>query len=182
MGATALQLPARRPGLRWAGSTPAQHPYETAPGRPEELDPVNLNRAQKVLQRATPIAGLGSGGLRPGNPLPLSKGELRGSEAQGAWGNFLHLGLLYLGDHMPIWARKALSTGLLAPLIKKAAPPGVTSGSRPTNARESAVPVWIRAEQRTHAPVVAGQLGPQQLGAGVKDGVQVMALGGALSP
>ena len=81
---------------------------------------------------------------------------------------------------MPTWAQKALNPGLLAPLIKKAAPPGVTLDSRPTNARDSDVSVWTKAVQRAHAPVVAEQLAPQQLGVSVKDGVQVKVLGGAL--
>ena len=78
-----------------------------------------------------------SGWARDGcaRDTPFSKGELRGSEeAQGAWDNFLHLGRLYLGGQMPSWARKALNTGLLTPLIKKAAPPGMTPDSCPTNA------------------------------------------------
>jgi len=52
---------------------------------------------------------------------------------------------------MPAWARKALNPGLLTPLIKEAAPPGVTPDSRPTNARDSDVSVWTRAVQRAHA-------------------------------
>ena len=81
---------------------------------------------------------------------------------------------------MPTWARKALNPGLLAPLIKKAAPTGVKPDSRRTNARDSDVSVWTKAAQRAHAPVVAVQLAPQQLEAGVKGGVQVKVLGGAL--
>ena len=81
---------------------------------------------------------------------------------------------------MPTWAQKALNPGLLAPLIKKAAPPGVTLDSRQTNARGSDVSVWAMSMQRAHAPVVAGQLGPQKLGVSVKDGAQVKVLGGAL--
>ena len=81
---------------------------------------------------------------------------------------------------MPTWARKALNPGPLTPLIKKAAPPGMTPNFRPTNARDSDVPVWTKAAQRANAPVVAGQPGPEQLGVSVKDGAQVKVLGGAL--
>ena len=76
---------------------------------------------------------------------------------------------------MPTWARKALNTGLLTPLIKGAAPPGMTLDSRPTNARDSDGSVWTKATKRAHASVVAGQLGPQQLGVSIKDGVQIKA-------
>ena len=60
---------------------------------------------------------------------------------------------------MSTWAQKALNTSLLVPLIKKAAPPGVTPDSRSTNARDSDVSVWTKAVQRAHATVAAEQLG-----------------------
>ena len=72
---------------------------------------------------------------------------------------------------MPTWARKALKTGLLAPLIKKAAPPGATPDPRSTNDRESDVSLWEKAVQRAQASMVAGQLAPQQLRASAKVGV-----------
>ena len=50
-----------------------KHPNGTAPGRPEEPGPVNLDQAQHVLQRAKPVVGVGPGGLRPGHLTPLSK-------------------------------------------------------------------------------------------------------------
>ena len=108
--------------------------YEITPGRPKELDPVNLDQAQQVLQRTKLVVGVGPRGLRPGHPTPLSKGKPRGSKAQGTRGNFLHLGRLYFGGHMPTWARKIYNTSLLAPLIKKAALPGVISDSRSISA------------------------------------------------
>ena len=48
------------------------HPYETAPGRPEEIGPVNLDHAQQVLKQAKPIVGVGPRSLRPGHLAPVS--------------------------------------------------------------------------------------------------------------
>ena len=69
------------------------------PGRVEELGPVDLDHSQQVLQGAKPIAGVGPRG-RPGHHTPLSKGAVRGSEAQGTWENFPRPGRLYLGGHI----------------------------------------------------------------------------------
>ena len=56
----------------------------------------------------------------------------------------------------------------------------IPADSRPASACDPDISVWTKAVQRAHAPVVAGQLTPQILGAIVKDGVQAKVLWGAL--
>jgi hypothetical protein len=74
---------------------------------------------KEVVMKTKALVGVGPRGLRPGHIKGLFKGFFSDPEAKQARESFEELGLLYLDGGMPRWLRRALTSGLLTPLVKK---------------------------------------------------------------
>ena len=75
-------------------------------------------------------------GFRSNYTKALFRGRFTDCEAKGAFGNFKSLGERYLNCSMPPWLRRQLGSGLLKPLAKAEAAPGVAVDARPTKAED----------------------------------------------
>jgi hypothetical protein len=84
---------------------------------------------------------------------------------------------MYLHGSMPLWMNRWLGAGLLTPLNKHEPIPGQPLDARPTKADDADVAYAHRALQRLVADTVRGVNAIQQVGSGVKSGVEVFALG-----
>jgi hypothetical protein len=89
---------------------------------------------KEVVMKTKALVGVGPRGLRPGHIKGLFKGFFSDPEAKQARESFEELGLLYLDGGMPRWLRRALTSGLLTPLVKKLPEHGEAPDARPTNA------------------------------------------------
>ncbi len=76
-----------------------------------------------------------------------------------------------------MWVIRSLNGGLLTPLVKKPTPEGQSPDARPANAQDVDVTLPLKAIQRKAAPALLRLVGPQQLGVGVKNGVELKVLG-----
>jgi len=82
-----------------------------------------------------------------------------------------------VGGRFPRWLTRSLNAGLITPLVKKPPAEGQTPDARPTNARDADVTLPLKAIQRKATPALRRLVGPQQLGVGVKNGVELKILG-----
>jgi hypothetical protein len=148
--------------------------------RPTESPPANLDGMKDVVMKTRALVGVGPRGLRPGHIKGLFKGCFSDSDARQARNSFEELGLLYLDGGMPRWLCRALTSGLLTPLVKKLPEHGEAPDARPTNAPDIDVSVWWKTLQRSVNPAVRKVLTPQQLGVAVANGTQIKVIGAAL--
>ena len=81
------------------------------------------------------------------------------------------------GGCLPRWVIRSLNGGLLTPLVKKPPPEGQTPDARPANARDIDVTLFLKAIQGKAAPALLRLVGAQQLGVGVKNGVELKVIG-----
>ena len=157
----------------------AKHP---AGGGPFELreteDPLpDVSLMETLLAQADPLVGVGTRGLRPGHLKCLIQGQFHHEEARQAKVVWEEFGKAYASGRLPRWVIRSLNGGLLTPLVKKPPPEGMKPDARPTNARDVDVTLPLKAIQRKAGPALLKRLGPQQLGVGVKNGVELKILG-----
>ena len=100
-----------------------------------------------VIMKTKALVGVGPRGFRPGHIKGLFKGFFSDPDAKHARGSFEELGLLYLDGGMPHWLRRALTSGLLTPLVKKLPEQGEAPDARPTNAPDIDVSVWWKKKR-----------------------------------
>ena len=85
-----------------------------------------------------PLVGVGTRGLRPGHLKGLFKGNFHDLDAKEAKNSFTQLGTLFLDGEMPPWLCRALTGGLLTPLVKNPQKvPDDAPDARPASAPDS---------------------------------------------
>ena len=157
----------------------AKHPAGSGPFEPRETEdpPPDVSLMENLLAQTDPLVGVGTRGLRPGHLKCLTRGQFHHEEARQAKEVMKELGRAYAGGRLPRWVTRSLNGGLLTPLVKKPPPEGQNPDARPTNARGIDVTLPLKAIQRKAGPALLRQVGPQQLGVGVKNGVELKILG-----
>ena len=76
------------------------------------------------------------------------------------------LGEAYASGELPPWVWHMMNASLLTPIIKAAAPPGVTPDMRPIVARETDIAVFDKVVNAAVVDEVNKKLRPQQLAVG----------------
>ena len=157
----------------------AKHPAGDGPFEPRasEDPPPDVSLMETLLAQTDPLVGVGVRGLRPGHLKCLTQGHFHHEEARKAEKVWKEFGSAYAGGLLPRWVIRSLNGGLLTPLVKKPTPEGQSPDARPANARDVDLTLPLKAIQRKAAPALLRLVGPQQLGVGAKNGVELKVLG-----
>ena len=116
-----------------------------------------------VLRKLDAMVGVGARGLKAHYLQVLATARFTTDEAVD---KLQELGEAYASGELPPWVRRMMNAGLLTPIIKAAAPPGVTPDMRPIVARETDIAVFDKVVNAAVVDEVNKKVRPQQLAVG----------------
>ena len=96
----------------------------------------------------------------------LATARFATDEAAEAVDKLQELGEAYASGELPPWVRRMMNARRLTPIIKAAAPPGVTPDMRPIVARETDIAVFDKVVNAAVVDEVNKKVRPQQLAVG----------------
>ena len=138
---------------------------------------IDLPFLSDVALKTDPKTACGPRGLRPDHIKCLFNGVFSNPEAITAKDRFTEFGKLYLSRKLPPWLRTLLGGGLLTPLNKVEPVPSRSPDARPVKAEDLDTSLFCKALARDLTPAVKEVVIPQQLGVGVRGGVELVAVG-----
>ena len=135
-------------------------------GERDYAEAVSMAGIGDVLRKLDALVGVGGRGLKAHYLQALATARSTTDEAAEAVDKLQELGEEYASGELPPWVRHMMNAGLLTPIIKSAAPPGVTPDMRPIVARETDIAVFDKVVNASVVEEVNKKLRPQQLAIG----------------
>ena len=102
----------------------------------------------------------------------LATAKFTDVEASAAVDKLQELGEAYANGELLPWVRRMMNAGLLTPIVKAKAPPGVTPDMRPVAARETDIAVFDKVVNAASVDEVNKIVRPQQLAVGESMGCE----------
>ena len=137
---------------------------------------IYLSYLPDVALETDPKTACDPRGLRPDHIKCLFNGVFSNPVAITAKDRFSEFGKLYLSRKLPPWLRTCLGGGLLTPLNKVEPDPSRSPDARPVKAEDLDTSLYCKALARDLTPAVKEVVIPQQLGVGVRGGVELVAV------
>jgi hypothetical protein len=138
---------------------------------------IDFEHLKCIIHELDPKVGVGPRGLHADHIRKFLDCRMTDPESSSALVFFQELGILYLNCSLPPWVRAILGTGLLTPLNKTLPNLDGTVDARPVKAEDTDTSVWVKTLARSQTPFVRNRVTPQQLGVGIRGGVQLQAIG-----